>query len=82
MSTKNNRVAAYLPEHIDQAFREWKLKNRISGDSEALNEILSQFFFGDETTKNEGLEGFNLRLKALEQRTSRLSSIVLKGDGK
>lgn len=77
MTTELKRIAGYVPEHIEIAFKEWKLKNKIAGDSEAINVLLSQFFFGDNCHQKEGLEGINRRLHALEQRVSRHSILLL-----
>ena len=50
MATSNRRVAAYLPNEIDEAFKAFKIKNRFSSedepnsnDSKALIEIIRQF---------------------------------------
>lgn len=50
MATSNRRVAAYLPNEIDEAFKAYKIKNGFSteddptsNDSKALIEIVRQF---------------------------------------
>ena len=50
MATKNRRVAAYFPPEVDEAFKEFKIKNGFAteekpslNDSKALIHILSEF---------------------------------------
>lgn len=50
MATSNRRVAAYFPEEVDKAFKDFKIKNGFateddptSNDSKALIEIVRQF---------------------------------------
>lgn len=43
MSTNNRRVAAYLPQELEDAFSRFKV-SREMGDSQALITILSEFF--------------------------------------
>ena len=78
MTTGKKRVASYLPSHLADAFSDYKLNHRL-GESEAIAKILEECFFGDKAESHQGLEGFNKRLRALEERFSRLSSIVVGG---
>lgn len=58
MGTKNKRVAAYLPDSVTEAFNQFKLKHQY-GDSQALIEILSEFFGVSRTvTHSEGYLSF------------------------
>ena len=43
MVTKNRRVAAYLPPHVDERFQEFKVKAGIKGDSEAFIKIIMEY---------------------------------------
>jgi hypothetical protein len=43
MSTKNHRVAAYLPQEIHDRLEAFKAERQIKGDSQALIIILSEF---------------------------------------
>lgn len=43
MPTKNRRIATYLPQEIDVAFKAFKSDRNIEGDSQALITILSEF---------------------------------------
>jgi hypothetical protein len=44
MSTDKKKIAAYLLEDVRQKFDEFKLLRGIKGDSQALNQLLSEYF--------------------------------------
>lgn len=44
MGTKKRRVAAYLLDEVAKSFDDFKQRYEIEGDSQALNQILMQFF--------------------------------------
>lgn len=44
MTTKNKRVAAYLPDSVHDSFLRFKEERGIDSDSEALKQILAEYF--------------------------------------
>lgn len=77
MSTKNRRVAAYLPLHVDEAFKAFKSERNIDGDSEALIAILSEYLqVAQEIASPSSLNLFQ-RIEALEAEVSNLKSNLL-----
>jgi hypothetical protein len=66
MGTANKRVAAYLPQQVAESFERFK-QDRSIGDSQALLQILSEYFA--QTSQVAGgaeLQLVNQRLNALE----------------
>jgi hypothetical protein len=82
MATKNQRIAAYVPENVYQKYQSFKAEKRL-GDSQALIHILSEYFgvshaepSGSSLTLVERVE----RLEELLQASSTMQSLVVAPD--
>lgn len=81
MTTKNRRVATYLPPEVDAAFLKYKVDNNLAtseqpnrNDSQAIVQILSDFLgIGHSVAYSDALEVLP-RLVELEQKLKELKS--------
>jgi hypothetical protein len=68
MSTKNRRIATYLPESLDRSLSSFKQEKGLKGDSAALIAILESFFgVTQEVSQNVALE-LTQKIEALESK--------------
>jgi hypothetical protein len=93
MPTKNRRIATYLPQEIDAAFKAFKSDRNIEGDSQALITILSEFLGVSQQVAYQGsllATDLEKRVEALEARIAQiknelrdelLSELPLKSEG-
>jgi hypothetical protein len=88
MPTQNRRIATYLPKEIDEKFKAFKLDRGITGDSQALLAVLSEFLGVTEVVVpsmsiqyeelSQQLSDFRAELTCLESKLfSRLKSELL-----
>lgn len=66
MPTKNRRVAAYLPPHIDERLESFKVEQGIEGDSQALLHILGEYFGVSYQVAHKVDESISQRIEVLE----------------
>jgi DNA-binding transcriptional regulator YiaG len=80
MVTKKQRVAAYLPEGLKEAFFRFKEERQL-GDSQALIAILSEFLGVSQEVTHEGSSAnteLQRRIEKLEERIVQLKDELLK----
>lgn len=80
MPTKNQRVASYLPSHLNDRLQSFKVERSIEGDSQALIVVLSEFFGVSQKVAHQG-SSVNLelqeRVKGLEERITQLKDELM-----
>jgi hypothetical protein len=77
MPTQNRRVATYLPPHIDEPFKSFKSERDISGDSEALIAILSEYLQVNQEVAYPSSSNLLQRIEAIEGKLGSLKSELL-----
>jgi hypothetical protein len=77
MPTKNRRVAAYLPPHVDKSLEDFKLQRGIKGDSEALIAILSEYLQVSQEVAYPSSLNLLQRIETLEAKVNSLKSELL-----
>jgi hypothetical protein len=77
MPTQNRRVATYLPPHIDESFKSFKSQRRISGDSEALIAILSEYLQVSQEVAYPSSSNLLQRIEAIEKKLGGLKGELL-----
>lgn len=91
MPTENKRVAAYLPQAIYHCLQDYKDKHGLKGDSQAIIQILSQFFqvdyqaayqvaYKSDLETLQRVEATEARLTQIESLLSELNSKLLNSD--
>jgi hypothetical protein len=76
MATKNQRIAAYVPENVYQKYQSFKIEKGL-GDSQALIQILSEYFGVDhQVSHSESLHVLE-RITQLEVSLSAMRSDLL-----
>lgn len=77
MPTQNRRIATYLPQHIDNAFKAFKSQRDIKGDSEALIAILSEYLQVSQEVAYPSSSNLLQRIEVIEERLGSLKSELL-----
>lgn len=72
MPSSKPKIQAYVSDRLYQAVQDWKAQNGITGDSEAIERLLSMALElpSDRDISNEVLQGIYQRLDALDDRLS------------
>lgn len=78
MPTKNRRVATYLPEHIEQKLEAFKAEHGITGDSQALIVILSEFFGVGQSVAHSSAHFVSSESDRLREFESKLAKLFFK----
>ena len=88
MATENRRVAAYLPEEIDEQLKAFKVargfatqeglaEKQSQADSQALVIILSEFFGVSQNVTHQSNSNLELRIDSINESLSELKSELL-----
>lgn len=83
MATKNEKVSAYLPEHINEVFKAYKNDNNLKTDSQAIISIIVQFLSIESSVKTTGItlnefQNLKFEITDLKQSYERYNFILSK----